>query len=124
MTNWQRWCKDAVDLSVRGDTIDVALPDGRQHCISVEESGDGIRLMAKVASRGALIRLEEPELWVWKRNRVVSIVGFRIDRYESLIGEVSVPSEGLDGTEFGYCVRSLAAECDRLELLLTGEDVE
>lgn len=123
MSEWKRWCKDADDFSVRGATIDVALPDGRRHLVDVDANDREVRLTGRVASRGALSRLERPELWVWKRNRVVPLVALRIDRYDALIGELVVPVAGIDANEFQGFVRLLAAECDRVEFLLTGEDV-
>lgn len=123
MSEWRQWCK-APDLQVDGDTIDVALPDGRRHRIMVEDEPDGFRLSARVASRSALAGIGEPELFVWQRNRSPSLVGFRLDRYDTMIGELRVPLAGLERDEFIFCVRALATECDRLEVLLTGEDRE
>ena len=124
MIDWRRWCR-AADLTVRDAVIEVALPDGRRHRVSIIEDGSGeLRLVGRIATRTALARLDHPELAIWERNRASSVVGFRFDRHNTLVGEIVVPRAGLDAAEFGFYVRTLAAECDRMEVLLTGNDVE
>jgi hypothetical protein len=124
MSEWKAWCRACDDLAVRGDLVEVALPDGRAHRVSVEQTGHGLTLTARVATRGAVAAIEEPELFVWERNRVTQLVGFRIDKHDLLLGESWVPESGLTADELVFYVRHLAAECDRLEALLTGADVE
>lgn len=124
VVEWKSWCT-ADDLTISDDLIDVRLPHGRHHRVEVEVRDDSYRLAAKIAPRSVLATLSEPELAIWSRNRSVQIVGFRIDRYDRVIGEVIAPrDEGLDEKEFCFLVRTLATECDRLEVLLTGDDNE
>jgi len=111
-------------MVVRGAEVTVDLPDGRRHRVSVDELDDGIRLTGRIATRGAIERLDSPELVIWLRNRTVPLVGFHFDKHGSLVGEARAPRVGLDADELCFYVRTVAAECDRLEALLTGEDVE
>lgn len=124
MSEWKAWCRTAPDLTVRGDVVEVKLPDGRTHRVTVAAHADGLELTARVATRGAVSEVDEPELLVWERNRVTQLVGFRIDKHDLLLGEAWVPEAGLTAEELLFYVRHLAAECDRLEALLTGEDAE
>lgn len=123
MIDWRSACA-ADDLAVKGREVVVSLPDGRRHRVRVEEDSDGLRLTAKVAMRGALGQLDSPELFVWLRNRSTSIVGFHFDSYGGVFGEALAPAAGLEDDEFRFYVRAVARECDRLEALLTGDDVE
>lgn len=124
MSEWKSWCRAEADLTVRGDGVDVELPDGRAHRVKVGATAGGWALTARVATRGAMAGVDDPEVLVWTRNRVTQLVGFRLDKHDLLIGESWVPAAGLTGDEFVFYVRHLAAECDRLEALLTGADVE
>lgn len=118
---WKPWCV-ADDLQVREDTVHVSLPDGRGHRVRVDELNDGYRLTARVASSAVIGSMRQPELEVWLRNRSLQLVGFHIDRHGRLLGEARVPRAALEGDEFRLYLRTLAAECDRLEALLTGAD--
>lgn len=122
--DWRAWCRPEKDLSIRGFDVEVSLPDGRHHTVAVEQLDDGFRLTARIASPRELGDLAEPELDMWQRNRAVQLVGFHIDRYDRLIGAALVPGVGLRSDEFVLYLRTLAAECDRLEALLTGVDQE
>ena len=118
---WVRFCK-GDDITVRGQTIVVQLADGRAHSLEVLEEDGAFRLVGTAARRGALSGMKDPDLFVWERNRSTNLVGFRIDKHDRLIGESWVPRCGLTGAEFLIFVRTLAAECDRLEALITGAD--
>ena len=63
-------------------------------------------------------------LQLWQRNRTTSLVGFRIDARDRVLGETHVPAEGLTPAEFMLYLKTIAEECDRLEWVLTGRDVE
>lgn len=41
-----------------------------------------------------------------------------------MLGEAFIPKAGLVPAEFQQWLRVVAAECDRLELVLTGRDLE
>jgi hypothetical protein len=123
-SDWPAWCRGESTLSVSDDTISVTLPDGRGHSVVVDETADAMMLTARVASRSALDRSGTPEIDLWVRNRAIQLVGFRLDRYDAIVGEAWLPRVGLTQEEFLFHVRTLASECDRLEVLLTGLDVE
>jgi len=61
---------------------------------------------------------------VWRRNAVRQIVSFSFDEQDRLIGVIKQPAETLDDAELRFHIETLARECDRLEYVLTGEDVE
>ena len=50
-------------------------------------------------------------------------MGFRVDQ-KRLIAEAIAPTMGLTETEFLVYLRAVAAEADRMELVLTGRDVQ
>ena len=121
--NWQRFCRGA-GLTVDGDQVAVALDDGRSHSVAVSEDTDGYRLSAIVARPSVLSRVEDAPIRIWRRNREVHLVGFRIDSRGRLVAEAWVPKSGLDSEEFRLYLRDVAAEADRFEFVLTGQDVE
>jgi hypothetical protein len=122
---WTRLCKGARDLRVEGDTLDVRFAEGgRHHVVSVEDTGDAYRLVGIVARRGVVTSIPDLALRVWRRNRTTALTGFRIDAKMRLLGESWVPKVGLEAEEFQLWVRTVAAECDRLEHALTGRDDE
>lgn len=120
---WAKLCR-ADDLSVHGDAVDVTLPDGRRHNVSVRDGGKTYELCSIVARAAALREIDNIPLQAWQRNRSSQLVGFRVDKRERLIGEAWIPKVGLTAEEFQIYVRRVAAECDRFEYLLTGADRE
>jgi hypothetical protein len=75
-----------------------------------------------VAAPNVVKRLLDPHDRIWAQNRLSELVGFRLDGRRRLTGESWVPVAGLTPEEFAFYVRNLAAACDRLELVLTGDD--
>jgi hypothetical protein len=120
---WACLCKGA-GFAAFGDEIEVRFADDRHHRVRVDDEGDAFRVVGVVARRGALEKLENIALQAWRRNRSTQLVGFRRDDRGRLVGEAWVPKAGLSGEEFATYVRQVAAECDRLEYLLTGRDTE
>ena len=118
---WTKLCR-SVGLKVEGDAIQVELARGRRHSVTVRDAGATYELHAIVARSAALAAVGGGSLLTWRNNRNSQLMGFRIDQRERLIGEAWVPKGGLTAEEFGFYVRKLAAECDRLEYLLTGAD--
>lgn len=68
--------------------------------------------------------LPDLPLKIWSRNRVVSLIGFRIDHRGRLVGEAWVPKVGITKSEFQLYLRTVAVEADRFEYTLTGRDSE
>ena len=100
---------------------------GRRQLVRVREVDDGIRMEATIATARTLdsIRMhDDPSRWAWRRNKVRHIVGFRVDGQKRLTAEAVAPSAGLTQEEFEIYLRSVAAEADRMELVLTGQDLE
>lgn len=120
---WTRLCKGA-GFRVDGDTIEVRFAEGRHQHVRVLEEGDSLRIIGVVARRGVVEGLENVALRAWNRNRSTQLVGFRLDDRGRLVGESWIPKAGLSGEELATYVRQVAVECDRLEYLLTGRDVE
>jgi len=120
---WSRLCK-AKDLTVDGAHIDVGFGDGRRHRVTVTELEDAYLLSGVVARRSAVTDSSGLMPQVWLRNRATALVGFRIDQRGRLVGEAWVPKPEITADEFQLYVRTVAAECDRFEYVLTGRDVE
>jgi len=121
--DWQRFCTGA-GLTVDGDQVAVSLDDGRRHTVAISEHSDGYRLAAIVARAAVLSRVVDAPIRIWRWNRETHLVGFRIDRRRRLAAEAWVPKPGLSSEEFQLYLRSVAAEADRFEFVLTGRDVE
>jgi len=114
----------AVDFSVDGSTVGVTLQYGREHSVEVIEQENEMILRAFVVKQSIVTSLPDLPLEIWKRNRNVNLVGFRIDKKDRLIAECTIPIHGLTREEFQFYLRTIAVEADRLEFLLTGRDQE
>ena len=98
---------------------------GRRHAVRLTEVEAGIRIEATVATARTLESIamyDDPHRWAWRRNKTRHLVGFRVDTQQRLIAEAVAPNVALTDEEFVTYVRSVAAEADRMELVLTGED--
>jgi hypothetical protein len=122
-TEWAAFC-GAKDFTRDGSDIVVGFGDGRSQRVSVAEEAGAYVLSSFVARRETVVAISDLALRVWTRNRAVALVGFRMDTRERLVGEAWIPSVGLTAEEFQLYVRTVAAECDRLEYILTGRDKE
>jgi hypothetical protein len=123
-SDWKAMC-NAADLSVSDAEVTVTFPDRRSHRVTVADVGDEFLLKAIVA-RPATVRAAGTSLPLdtWLRNRVVNLVGFRIDENDRVISESWVPKAGLSAEELQLHLRTIAIESDRFEYALTGRDVE
>jgi hypothetical protein len=121
--DWVPLCS-AKDLTIYGNHVDVSLEDGRGHRIIVTDEGKVYRIRGIVVRRATVASLPNLPIQVWKRNRTTHLVGFRIDRKMRLIAEAWPAKPGLTAEEFQFYLRTLAAECDRFEYILTGGDVQ
>lgn len=77
-----------------------------------------------MARRGVALDVHELRLFVWRRNRGVDLVGFRVDEDGRVFAESRLPQEGTSAKEFRTVLDAVAYESDRMEYALTGEDVE
>lgn len=114
----------ADDIRVYKDHVEVFFKDRRKHKVEIYDMDDHFLLFTIVARQSAVREIEEPEISAWKRNRSVSLVGFRVDERGRMVGETRVPKVGLKANEFQIYLRTIAAESDRFEYLITGKDVE
>jgi hypothetical protein len=119
---WVRLAR-SKDVTIEESTANVLLAE-RSHRVSITDEGGAFRLRAVVARPAAVATMTDPVLFAWSRNRASRLVGFRVDERGRLIGECLVPKTGVTPAEFQLYLRTLAAESDRLEHLVTGKDVE
>lgn len=120
--DWRRLTEEA-GLVLTGDAIDVHFHDGRRQQVLVEDTSPMLLRVWSVAARPAMLRrLDDPDVYAWRRNRQSDLVGFKIDARGRLIGEAWVPTDGLDAGEWDLYVRTVARACDRVEYLLSGRD--
>ena len=120
-SDWRRFCRRR-EFAVSGKEILVNLHDGRRHRVLVEDMDEAYRLTAIVVRSGSVSGVDDFPLRTWERNRETELVGFRIDARGRLVGESWVPKAGLSASEFQLYVYAVAAECDRYEYELTGND--
>ena len=123
MIDWKKFCC-ARDISVEEDTIKVFFNNERKHLVRAEEANDELRVWSIIARQAIVAQQKDIQLHIWQRNHISKLVSYRIDGKGRLIGEAWVPKSGLTPDEFGLYVRTVAAECDRLEYLLTGRDLD
>jgi hypothetical protein len=124
----ETWLKglDRRQFDVNGSSITCWFGDrttGRKHVVRLESRKDGVRFEATAATAKILDSMnEDPTRWAWRRNRASNLVGFRVDQ-KRLVAEAVAPAIGLTVEEFLVYLRAVAAEADRIELVLTGRDV-
>lgn len=121
-TDWTRLAK-GKHATIEGDEVVVDLAGARKHRVKVYDEGHQLRLRGIVATPSRIGDLDHETRRAWEHNRTDSLVGFRIDRRGRLVGECLVSTAGITADEFAFCLRTVAAECDRYEYLLTGKDV-
>ena len=101
--------------------------ESRRHVVRLCEAEGGIRMEATVATARTLDSMDEhnePHRWAWRRNRASNLVGFRVDTQQRLLAEAVAPTIGLTEEEFVTYLIGVAAEADRMELVLTARDVQ
>jgi hypothetical protein len=104
-----------------------AKGQSRRHGVRLKPLEDGIKLEATVATAktlNALSLYSDPHRWAWRRNRVSNLVGFRVDASQRLLAEAVAPLVGLTQDEFVVYLMAVASEADRMELVLTAQDVQ
>ena len=123
---YQSWRKlaRAKDVVIEPKGMLVRFADGRSHRVMVIDQPDHWLLRGLVVRHADATFNPEPMLAAAIRNRQLRLCGLSVDEKGRLWGQCMVPKIGLDTHEFLLCARHLAAECDRLEYLLTGRDRE
>lgn len=118
----------ATDLSWKatGAELTIKFINGRKQRINIERRNSRYLLTSVVLGR---VRVEEigrarllPRLWQY--NRETNVVAFDVDKRGRLIGWVEQVAETLDPEELSIYIQWLARQCDRLEYILSGLDLE
>jgi hypothetical protein len=117
-------CCGENSFTVEGNKVQVKLGEHRHHFVEVKDAGDALELKAIVARRKTTIGISNLAIRVWQSNRGTQLLGFKVDKYDRLIGEAWVPKVGLTAEELRLYIKRVASECDRFEYLLTGKDRE
>lgn len=124
---WKPLAK-ARDISVETTALLVRFPDGRGHRLQVSDNDDSWLLSGLIVKSPPDLSSSdfqiEPSLAAAIRNRRLKLCGIMVNEKGHLVGQCHVPKPGLTAGEFQLHARHLAAECDRLEHLLTGRDRE
>jgi hypothetical protein len=120
--DWRALVAPADDLEVDRNTIVVRFTNGRTHVVTVSDDQNGILLEALVAGKRHLQRVSDPTAYAWQLNRSSRVVGYRLDHCGRLVAHAWSPLPGLTEELFQLLVRTLAAEADHRELVLTGLD--
>lgn len=120
---WTEYC-NADDLKVSSGEVAVLLAKGRSHRVRIEDGERAYRISAIVIPARVVRGMESPAIETWLRNRNMRLVGLRIDKDGRMAGEAHVPKVGLTSQEFQTYVRTVARECDRIEYLILGRDME
>ena len=115
---------DLVDHvhDVIGDVITVHVGRGRRHDVWVLECEDGCELAGYVGDASLLIDSGLSIVDLWIRNRTMRLAQYAVDAVGDVWVSSWAPSAGITSQDFEVLLRHVAAEADRLEYLLTGQD--
>ena len=120
---WLDLCR-GPGLAIQGDTVEVSFRDGRKHRVRAEERDDTLFLSAVVVGAARAKEAEANEVLLWKHNHGTRLTSFRLDARGRVVGEAFMPLVGLTHEAVCFRVRIVAEECDHLERILTGKDLE
>lgn len=123
MIDWRSICC-SKDMGLEGEAIKVSFHGGRKHYVRTEEIDGELRIWSVIARRSVVEGQKNLQIRIWQRNHAARLVSYRIDERGRLIGEAWAPKAGLTQDELEFYIRSVAAECDRLEYLMTGSDMD
>lgn len=111
---WQRQGRLVrVSLSRHGRSQDVRVARRRDHYV-----------FTSVVAHASAVNENRRSLSfrLWRRNALMAVVTFTIDRRDRVIGLINLPIESAHPKEIRFYLETLARECDRLEYILTGAD--
>ena len=93
--------------------------------VSLRNSESHLIFLSDATSEGHCINLSVPKVieYTWIRNRHIDLVEFVMNPEWKLVGRVVHPIRDMELDEFIYCAYTLAVETDRLEYLLSKEDI-
>ena len=114
----------AVDWD--GSVARLTLGNARSQRVQITERGDHIVFESVVLSarQTRSMRTDEVASVVWERNQQTDVVAFGWDSAGRLVGRIDQLAATLNVEELWFYLEVLAQQCDRLEWLLTGEDVQ
>jgi len=114
-------------LERTGRMLCASLRGGREQRVAIRVRGDDCVLTSRATGRTWLssqsARRVRQLLRVWQQNANAELVGFSVDRKDRAFGLSRHPVECFDAEELRAYVVALVEQCDRLEWVLTGEDV-
>ena len=115
------------DWAIEGDDIVVATSAGSRNQRVHVSREDGHYVFTTVIVESKLVkrhkkRWRQLAIHAWTRNAETDLVNFTFDRWDRLTGEIRHPADHLDPEELELYVKLLAAESDRFEYVLTGDD--
>lgn len=124
---WRAMARSAGYSVSSSDTVTVKLDGGGKQDISFRPDGarNALRATSIVARPSVLAAasVDSANRYAWERNRLSDLVGFSVDSYGRLIGQVWIPLDGLTPEELILYLSELARVCDWHEFRLSGEDV-
>lgn len=115
---WQQFVSGDGIKVLSGTRLKVTFPGGRSHKLRVSAEEDGWSLEGTIVEGFG----DHPFEWM-TANRSLRLCAMEMNE-GNLIGTAWIPKAGMTGEEFMMIATHLAAECDRLEFQLTGEDRE
>lgn len=123
---WRAVAKAAGHQVSSSDTVTVKLDGGGKQDITLQLDGHRNTLRAtSIVARPSVLAaasVDSANRYAWERNRLSDLVGFSVDSYGRLIGQVWIPLDGLTPEELGLYLSELARVCDWHEFRLSGED--
>ncbi|MCA9757578.1 MAG: hypothetical protein KDA27_17365, partial [Candidatus Eisenbacteria bacterium] len=119
-SHWEILGPGKIDVSMRGGA--------RRQKVTVALEGTSY-VFRSVVLRSAFVtrnvtRWRRLAVMAWERNCGHQVVTFGFDAEDQLVGAVEHPAAFLDAEELWAYVEALAWECDRLEEVVVGGDVE
>ena len=90
MPDWRQLCRGVEGMSVDGDGVEVVTTGERHQRIAIRETAETFELTGIVARPTAIEGLPDVAIRIWRRNRAMQLVGFRLDQKGRLVGEAFV----------------------------------
>jgi hypothetical protein len=97
----------------------------RSQRVDIYQHADDLVFLSRVTKDGSCLTLTPQNLveYTWLRNRKIDLVEFVPNPESALMARVVHPITHLQPDEFMYCAHAVAINADRLEYLLSEEDV-
>ncbi|MCA9613384.1 MAG: hypothetical protein KC586_11580 [Myxococcales bacterium] len=124
MVDWRTACRGVEEFDLDQDGVVVRFAGGRRHRVTVSETPETIELHAIVAKPSRVRDDVGVAERLWVLNRGSQLVCFKLDRYQRVVATAWCPKQGATFEELRTLIHRLASESDRVEMLLTGVDVE